>query len=670
LSKTGRPLAECDLGPRVPVRRVCRQVLQGHAGPVTAVALSANGEIAVSGGEDRTLRVWDVSTGRCRHVLQGHLRPVGAVAVSADGATAVSADQPHDEEHGWLRVWDLTAGRCLRDIETTVQHTDVGITPDGVWAVSEDWHSESKTGNLWDLRSGEWEFTHKLTVAAAASSLAITVDGATVIEIAQGQIAVPYDVATGEPGPGLHTLTGWITVGDLAVALDGRTAVSGGTVWDPISGRKLRTLDCGFRRVAGVSLTDDGCVAAVGAGNGLFVWHLPSGEPLRRLRGHQGTIHRVAMTGDGALAVTAGADSTVRVWDLLGGQDFTSDAAAEHDLEYACPVCMARGTLRPDGHHSDADGNEEGQRTLCCDNVLDTRYYQECGFTCPADQMRPPQLSFAAVAPSCCGGTTIWFVMLHHLIKTGVLRQRITLREWPSRTSEELERCLEDLLIDGHGPSATQPAEMPQPMAVHVDDGGGNRQATANIFDFAGETLQRHFDWINPRRMFSTDGICLFLDLFFEHRRHETIVREAIRNLWALRRLGPNGRSPLFLAVCVSKLDLLVNVDVPASAPNGWREGFYEKLRTADAAHAPWTMERIKARSELTAELLSHVWPEWQVVRQFRDRFGDCCEFFPMSVFGFSELGRTDLGDRAIEPYGVLEPVLWLLHRFGFNTLE
>ncbi|MDH3672402.1 MAG: TIR domain-containing protein, partial [Gammaproteobacteria bacterium] len=46
--------------------------LEGHAGTVTGVALSADGRSAVSASDDHTLKVWDVSTGAVRHTLEGH----------------------------------------------------------------------------------------------------------------------------------------------------------------------------------------------------------------------------------------------------------------------------------------------------------------------------------------------------------------------------------------------------------------------------------------------------------------------------------------------------------------------------------------------------------------------------------------------------------------------
>jgi WD40 repeat protein len=84
-----------------------RQVerLEGHTGHVLAVAVSADGGVAVSGGDDRKVLVWDVDAGVPLHSLEGHTSEVRAVAVSADGSRAVSCSTD-----GVVRVWDLAAG--------------------------------------------------------------------------------------------------------------------------------------------------------------------------------------------------------------------------------------------------------------------------------------------------------------------------------------------------------------------------------------------------------------------------------------------------------------------------------------------------------------------------------------------------------------------------------
>ena len=72
-----------------------------------SVALAGDGRTAVSGSDDRTVRVWDLAVGLCTAKLKGHTGNVRSVAVSADGRTAVSGS---DDET--VRVWDLAGGRC------------------------------------------------------------------------------------------------------------------------------------------------------------------------------------------------------------------------------------------------------------------------------------------------------------------------------------------------------------------------------------------------------------------------------------------------------------------------------------------------------------------------------------------------------------------------------
>lgn len=80
-----------------------------------AVALSADGRLALAGGLDGTVRVWDPATGRrLGQPLTGHNGWVEGVALSADGRLAVSGGR-----EGRIRVLDTRESRCL--LETVVE---------------------------------------------------------------------------------------------------------------------------------------------------------------------------------------------------------------------------------------------------------------------------------------------------------------------------------------------------------------------------------------------------------------------------------------------------------------------------------------------------------------------------------------------------------------------
>src|SRR5207248_2846011 len=86
-----------------------------HTGVRTA-AWSPDGQFFVTGGADRSVRLWDAATGAARG--PGFCQPeaVTDLAVSPDGRTILTVGQktdPPGEEQGTARFWDVASGDCL-----------------------------------------------------------------------------------------------------------------------------------------------------------------------------------------------------------------------------------------------------------------------------------------------------------------------------------------------------------------------------------------------------------------------------------------------------------------------------------------------------------------------------------------------------------------------------
>lgn len=92
-----RPLVALRLPPVGPPRP-----LEGHVGTVEALAFSADGRWLFSGGRDRTVRRWDVETGRETATWDFGIGVVYSLAVAPDGMTAVAGGNA-----GRTLVWDL-----------------------------------------------------------------------------------------------------------------------------------------------------------------------------------------------------------------------------------------------------------------------------------------------------------------------------------------------------------------------------------------------------------------------------------------------------------------------------------------------------------------------------------------------------------------------------------
>ena len=70
-----------------------------------------------------------------------------------------------------------------------------------------------------------------------------------------------------------------------------------------------------------VALTNSGQRAvSASADQTLKVWDIVHGEELYTLKGHTAWVKDVAITADGQQAVSASPDQTLKIWDIAQGQ--------------------------------------------------------------------------------------------------------------------------------------------------------------------------------------------------------------------------------------------------------------------------------------------------------------------------------------------------------------
>jgi aspartate 1-decarboxylase len=191
-----------------------------HMGSVLSVAISPDGHTLVSGSDDKTIKVWNLQSGKLLRTLAGHGGVVFSVAISPDGHTLVSGSGDKT-----IKVWNLQNGELLR---TLAGHGDrvrsVAISPDGHTLVS---GSGDLTIWVWNLQSGE------LLRALAGHGgwidkrvlVAISPDGHTLVSGSGDKTIKVWNLQNGEL---LHTFTGHTgSVYSVAISPDGHTLVSG-----------------------------------------------------------------------------------------------------------------------------------------------------------------------------------------------------------------------------------------------------------------------------------------------------------------------------------------------------------------------------------------------------------------------------------------------------------
>ena len=286
-----------------------------HEGIVYAVATARNEPVAASASGDRTIRIWDLVTQTCRATLTGHSHRVYDIALSSDGAIALSAS--HDRT---IKLWEVASGTTLATLQG---HSDavvaVAFVPGERSAVSA---AKDGTIRIWQLEAGDARAStqeHEGWIQAVA----VTSDGHLAITGGQDHRLRVWDTATTRVRQvleGHHDV-----VSAIALHSAKGMAVSGSydrsiVVWDIVAGSPVLVLKGHAGGISAVTISPDGTKALSASSDGdVILWNIERGRILRRWDAHRRGITFLDTVADWQTALTGSMDGTIKMWDLATG---------------------------------------------------------------------------------------------------------------------------------------------------------------------------------------------------------------------------------------------------------------------------------------------------------------------------------------------------------------
>lgn len=308
--------------------------LEGNTAPVTAIAFNADNTKLASVGGDQVVRVWDASAGKLLKELKGHTAPIMAVAF---GGNSLLVTGGIDKT---ARLWDVSKDAPVATFPANKSMISaVALRADGKQAII---GSADGMLRVYDLSEATPKEKGGLSAhLSGIGAVSYGPDGTRIATCGGDGLVRHWNLPeSGTPAMLAEFKGHGKPVSSVAFNADGRFLVSGGgdtvvRVWDLSAKTELRALRGHSDWVASVAFGPNGrTILSAGVDKTVKVWELTSEETAKPV-GHTRRLNTVAVSADSRWVASGSEDRTIKVWDAAAGVEaFTLDAAAGgHDAD-------------------------------------------------------------------------------------------------------------------------------------------------------------------------------------------------------------------------------------------------------------------------------------------------------------------------------------------------
>jgi len=255
----------------------CKLTLAGNSEAMLSCSFSPDGKSMICASRDRTLKIYDVSSGTEKATLIGHTNWVVDCSYSLDGSSIVSASWDST-----IRLWDAYIGSQIKVFSGHTRRASACcFSNNGQFILSGSWDCTMK---IWEVNNESTKFIkdfrgHNKPISAVAFSP----DDKQVVSASWDCTVKVWNVNNQQC---ISTLCGHLnSVRSVAFAPNGREIVS-------------TSSDCTIR-----------------------VWDIQRQKEISLFSGHTKPVNTCAFSNDGKHLISASEDQTIKIWDALGGTE-------------------------------------------------------------------------------------------------------------------------------------------------------------------------------------------------------------------------------------------------------------------------------------------------------------------------------------------------------------